>query len=200
MFLKKRALTLSLLIPALLVPALILPVLSANADELDLNELKPVADNELALYRGGFQVTDNYIINIGLSITALLNGENIFRTNIANLVIENGNLTNVFASDDSSYSQPPQLNQNLVNIIQIGDGNIIGDNITGSPQTPGSQQPDIVSSDLLNSSIINIIQNTTDNSNIGLNTLVDIDAQVDGVIQQIHANQQLEDALLNHFN
>ncbi|MEX3074094.1 hypothetical protein AB3Y13_20230 [Vibrio alginolyticus] len=195
MFLKKPVLILSLLIPAL-----ILPVLSANADELNLNELEPMPDNELAIYRGGFQVADDYIINIGLSVTALLNGENIFRTNIANLVIENGNLTNVFASDAPSDSHPPQLNQNLVNIIQIGEGNIIGDNITSSPQTSGSQQPNIVDSELLNSSIINIIQNTTDNSNIGLNTLVDIDAQVDGVIQQIRANQQLEDALLNHFN
>ncbi|CAE6913756.1 hypothetical protein ACOMICROBIO_FLGHMIGD_02263 [Vibrio sp. B1FLJ16] len=195
MFLKKPVLILSLLIPAL-----ILPVLSANADELNLNELEPMPDNELAIYRGGFKVADDYTINIGLSITALLNGENIFRTNIANLVIENGNLTNVFASNDSSDSGTPQLNQSLVNIIQIGEGNIIGDNITNSPQTSGSQQPEIVSSELLNSSIINIIQNTTDNSNIGLNTLVDIDAQVDGVIQQIRANQQLEDALLNHFN
>ncbi len=174
--------------------------LDAKTNELDLTKLPPLQDNELALYRGGFQVTDDYIINIGLSITALVNGENIFSTNIANLVIENGILTNQFSSDAPSYSGSPQLNQNLVNVIQIGEGNIIGDNITNSPQTPGSLQPEIVGSELLNSSIINIIQNTTDNSNIGLNTLVDIDAQVDGVIQQIRANQQLEDALLNHFN
>lgn len=60
-------------------------------------------------------------------------------------------------------------------------------------------QPNIISSEFINSSIINIIQNTTDNSVIGLSTLVDIDAQVSGVMQQIRANQQLEDALLNHL-
>ncbi|GAK24953.1 hypothetical protein JCM19052_5643 [Vibrio sp. JCM 19052] len=64
---------------------------------------------------------------------------------------------------------------------------------------PSSSQPNIISSDFINSSIINIIQNTTDNSVIGLSTLVDIDAQVSGVMQQIRANQQLEDALLNHL-
>ncbi len=190
MFFKKRALILYLMIAAL----------SANANELDLNELEPMLDDELALYRGGFQVTDNYIINIGLSITTLINGENILNTNIANLVIENGNLTNVLANDDPAYSDNSQLNQNLVNIIQVGEGNIIGDNIVSSTQDPSFQQPNIISSEILNSSIINVIQNTTDNSVIGLSTLIDIDAQINGVIEQIRANQQLEDALLNSLH
>ncbi|KPM97089.1 hypothetical protein AOG25_17155, partial [Vibrio alginolyticus] len=68
-----------------------------------------------------------------------------------------------------------------------------------SPKMPSSQNPNIISSDFINSSIINIIQNTKDNSIIGLSTLVDIDAQVNGVIREIKANQQLEDALLNHL-
>ncbi len=184
----------------MLTVCLMIPTLNVNASELDLTELEPLLDDELALYRGGFHVTDDYIINIGLSITTLINGENILNTNIANLVIENGNLSNALTNDDSSYSDDSQLNQNLVNIIQLGEGNIIGNDITDSTQVISSQQPNVISTELLNSSIINIIQNTTDNSTIGLSTLIDIDAQVDGVIQQIRANQQLEDALLNHLN
>lgn len=180
---------------------LMISTISADADELTLNGLEPLLDDELALHRGGFRVTDDYIINIGLSITTTINGEDILNTNIANLVIENGNLTNLIANNNwNNSTNTTQLNQGLVNIIQLGDGNIIGDNLTHSPKLPNAQTPNIISSELLNSSIINIIQNTTDNNIIGLSTLVDIDAQVNGVIQQIRANQQLEDALLNHLN
>ncbi len=191
MYFRKLLLTLFLMVSAA----------SADADELALNGLKPLLNDELALHRGGFQVTDDYIINIGLSITTTINGEDILNTNIANLVIENGNLTNLVANKNLNNStNTTQLNQGLVNIIQLGDGNIIGDSLIQSPKLPNAQNPNIINSALLNSSIINIIQNTTDNNIIGLSTLVDIDAQVNGVIQQIRANQQLEDALLNHLN
>ncbi len=195
MFLIRRILTLCLF--AFTLMAL---MQSAKASEPNFTELEPLHDIELEQYRGGFQVTDDYIINIGLSVTALINGENIFTANIANLVIENGKLTNLFANGNSSYSGTSQLNQNLVNIVQIGEGNIIGDNITRPQEVPSSQEPNIINSELLNSSIINIIQNTTDNNIIGLSTLIDIDAQVDGVIQQIRANQHLDDALLNYLD
>ncbi|WP_425669025.1 hypothetical protein ACPSL3_13980 [Vibrio owensii] len=169
----------------------------ALANVIELGALKPVPDESLAEMRGGFQLTDDYVINIGLSITTTINGQDILNTTIANLVIENGSLTNISGSNNPNGSGA--LDQGIVNIIQFGEGNFIGDNTANTPDMPSSNQPNIISSDFINSSIINIIQNTTDNSVIGLSTLVDIDAQVSGVMQQIHANQQLEDALLNHL-
>jgi len=166
----------------------------ALANVIELGALKPVPDESLAEMRGRFQLTDDYVINIGLSITTTINGQDILNTTIANLVIENGSLTNISGSNNPNGSSA--LDQGIVNIIQFGEGNFIGDN---TPDMPSSNQPNIISSDFINSSIINIIQNTTDNSVIGLSTLVDIDAQVSGVMQQIRANQQLEDALLNHL-
>lgn len=169
----------------------------ALTNVIELGALKPVPDESLAEMRGGFQLTDDYVINIGLSITTTINGQDILNTTIANLVIENGSLTNISGSNNPNGSGA--LDQGIVNIIQFGEGNFIGDNTANTPDMPSSNQPNIISSDFIHSSIINIIQNTTDNSVIGLSTLVDIDAQVSGVMQQIRANQQLEDALLNHL-
>ncbi|KIN09786.1 hypothetical protein SU60_17300 [Vibrio mytili] len=166
---------------------------AANANNDALNRLDPISAPLLEQYRGGFKVSNEYIINIGLSITTTINGEDVFNSSIANLIIENGNLTNIHSNNTPDN---PQLDQGIVNIVQLGEGNIITDDFNSFPT---SQQPNITSSEFINSSIINIIQNTTDNSVIGLSTLVDIDAQVNGVIQQIRANQQLEDALLNHL-
>ncbi len=176
-----------------------------SATEVDLSGLEPLPQSSLAQYRGGFQVTNDYIINIGLSITTTINGQDVFNSNIANLVIENGNLSNFNTNHRLDDSSQNQLDQSLVNIIQLGEGNsiedqTIADHITGTPQLPNFQQSGTINAELINSSIINIIQNTTDNSVIGLSTIIDIDAQVNGVIQQIRANRQLEDALLNHLD
>ncbi|YCO04160.1 hypothetical protein ACB087_11555 [Vibrio sp. VNB-15] len=181
----------------LLVCSVCVPTLTL-ANEVGLADLTPLPPNSLSELRGGFKVTDDYIINIGLSITTTINGQDILNTTIANLVIENGNLTNISGSNSPDGLGSP-LDQGIVNIIQFGEGNFIGDGTSNSPDMPSSNQPNIISSEFINSSIINIIQNTTDNSVIGLSTLVDIDAQVSGVMQQIRANQQLEDALLNHL-
>ncbi|WP_423839858.1 hypothetical protein ONE56_10770 [Vibrio mytili] len=183
----------------LLVCCIALPAVNASANNnVIVNRLEPISDNLLAQYRGGFRVNDEYVINIGLSITTTINGEDIFNSNIANLIIKNGNLTNIHSDNDPNSPNSAPLDQGIVNIVQLGEGNIIGDNIN-PPSSLTSQQPDITSSEFINSSIINIIQNTTDNNVIGLSTLVDIDAQVNGVIKQIQANQQLQDALLNHL-
>ncbi|MDF4769689.1 hypothetical protein P3561_12270 [Vibrio parahaemolyticus] len=181
----------------LLVLCMLIPHFNVDAKDVGLQELTPLSNSSLEEYRGGFQITDEYIINIGLSITTTINGDDILNTNIANLVIENGNLKNISANSENQSGDV--FNQGIVNIIQFGEGNIIEDDSIDSPKMPSSQNPNIISSDFINSSIINIIQNTKDNSIIGLSTLVDIDAQVNGVIREIKANQQLEDALLNHL-
>lgn len=170
----------------------------ASANEVEFRGLEPLPQSSLAQYRGGFQVTSDYVINIGLSVITSINGQDIFNSSIANLVIENGILSNINANQGA-------LDQSLINIVQIGEGNsiedeTISDQITGMPQIPNFQQSDIINSEFINSSIVNIIQNTTDNSVIGLSTIIDIDAQVSGVIQQIRANNRLEDALLNHLD
>nr|WP_319553139.1 hypothetical protein [uncultured Vibrio sp.] len=193
LFLKKNLVALSLLI----LTHCFSQAVSAR-EVIELKGLEPLPQSSLAQYRGGFQVTSDYVINIGLSVITTINGQDIFNSSIANLVIENGNLSNINTNQGA-------LDQSLVNIVQIGEGNsiedeTISDHITGMPQIPNFQQSDIINSEFINSSIVNIIQNTTDNSVIGLSTIIDIDAQVSGVIQQIQANSRLEDALLNHLD
>lgn len=75
----------------------------------------PIAAETLSSYRGGFMISDNYIINIGLSITATIDGMQIFNTQIANLKIENGDLRG--ASVTSSEASA------IANVIQVGSGN-----------------------------------------------------------------------------
>ncbi len=193
LFLKKNLVVLSLLI----LTHCFSQAVSAR-EVIELKGLEPLPQSSLEQYRGGFQVTSDYVINIGLSVITSINGQDIFNSSIANLVIENGNLSNINANQGA-------LDQSLINIVQIGEGNsiedeTISDQITGMPQIPNFQQSDIINSEFINSSIVNIIQNTTDNSVIGLSTIIDIDAQVSGVIQQIQANSRLEDALLNHLD
>nr|WP_321275288.1 hypothetical protein [uncultured Vibrio sp.] len=193
LFLKKNLVALCLLI----LTHCFSQAVSAR-EVIELKGLEPLPQSSLAQYRGGFQVTSDYVINIGLSVITTINGQDIFNSSIANLVIENGNLSNINTNQGA-------LDQSLVNIVQIGEGNsiedeTISDHITGMPQIPNFQQSDIINSEFINSSIVNIIQNTTDNSVIGLSTIIDIDAQVSGVIQQIQANSRLEDALLNHLD
>ncbi|BDR12468.1 hypothetical protein [Vibrio sp. STUT-A11] len=193
LFLKKNLVALSLLI----LTHCFSQAVSAR-EVIELKGLEPLPQSSLEQYRGGFQVTSDYVINIGLSVITSINGQDIFNSSIANLVIENGNLSNINANQGA-------LDQSLINIVQIGEGNsiedeTISDQITGMPQIPNFQQSDIINSEFINSSIVNIIQNTTDNSVIGLSTIIDIDAQVSGVIQQIQANSRLEDALLNHLD
>lgn len=81
----------------LLVLCMLIPHFNVNAKDVGLQELTPLSNLSLEEYRGGFQITDEYIINIGLSITTTINGDDILNTNIANLVIENGNLKKTLA-------------------------------------------------------------------------------------------------------
>lgn len=162
----------------------ILPAGLLYADEIALPE-SLVADNKtLSSMRGGFQIGGDYIVDIGISIAAAVNGQNIYRTTIANLVFKNGTLT---STGGTSVANEP-IPANLVNVVQVGEGNVI------EPE-PSSEQP---LPNIVDSSVINIIQNTVDNSVIGINTIVDIDARVESINKQIQADLRLKDALLNH--
>ncbi|WP_261815318.1 hypothetical protein [Vibrio gallicus] len=154
-----------------------------HASELDLSDAYKLDNQTLSTLRGGFRLANDYVVDIGISISAAVNGENIYRSTIASLVFKNGTLT---AKSRASIGSTPQQ-ENLVNVVQVGGGNVIEEpqNISGQPGATGS-------------SVINIIQNTLDNSVIGLNTIVDVDAQVDSLNKQIQADLRLKDALLNH--
>lgn len=171
--------------------------------------LTPVASDTLSSYRGGFRLKNDYVINIGLSITTSINGMTLFNTRIAHLMIQNGNLKRVPTpkTPDSRVEGSDVSSGGVVNVVQVGEGNSVEEapvvpvveSIT-NPAMPidsgtGNTTPTVVDT----STITNIIQNTLDNSVLGLNTVVDIDAQVGDVIKQIQVNQKLDDAILSSF-
>ncbi len=162
----------------------VLPVGLLHADEIFLPDSQVVDNQTLSTLRGGFQIGDDYVVDIGISIAAAVNGQNIYRTTIANLEFRNGTLTST--GSDAIANEP--IPANLVNIVQVGEGNVIENSPSPATPTPG----------FVDSSVINIIQNTLDNSVIGINTIVDIDARVDSINKQIQADLRLKDALLNH--
>ncbi|GEA51535.1 hypothetical protein VIN01S_23390 [Vibrio inusitatus NBRC 102082] len=165
---------------------LMLPISLLHADELDMTDIQ-IADNyTLSTLRGGFRLSNDYVIDIGISITAAVNGKNIYQATIANLVFRNGNLTAEPTLDnDSSFTE--------INAVQVGEGNFI-EGKANQPSSPGVTKPDIVTGP----GIINIIQNTLDNSVLGLNTVVDVDARVESVNKQIRDDLRLKESLLQH--
>lgn len=171
------------------------------------SNLAPLQTEALSSYRGGFRMSSDFTIDIGLSITTSFNGTNIFNNHIANFTIKNGNLDKVFGFNPSG----------VTNVIQVGEGNVI-DQVSSNNAAAGDSNsvatenvpsvdgvnvetsvPDFTQSMLVSNSITNIIQNTMDNSTIGLSTVVSIDAQVSNIIQQIKVNQKLEDSILSSF-
>ncbi|CAM4259731.1 hypothetical protein [Vibrio agarivorans] len=154
-----------------------------HASELELDS-PTLSEQQLASYRGGFQLSPEYTINIGLSITSAINGAHIFTTHIADLTIRNGVLIAIEGNSPTS----------LVNIIQSGSGN----HVSLTQEHPSASG--ITDSTTLGTGVINIIQNTTDNSILGLSTVIDIEAQASQAIEQIKATQQLNDALMSHFH
>lgn len=156
------------------------------------SHLAPLQTEALSSYRGGFRMSNDFTIDIGLSITTSFNGTNIFNNHIANFTIKNGNLDKVFGFNKSG----------VTNVIQVGEGNVIdqvSSNNAAVGDTVENSVPDFTQSVLVSNSITNIIQNTMDNSTIGLSTVVSIDAQVSNIIQQIKVNQKLEDSILSSF-
>ncbi|MEZ8966748.1 hypothetical protein BCT04_09620 [Vibrio breoganii] len=166
------------------------PINFVHPEEIQVPNIK-VADNKtLSTLRGGFQLSNDYVIDIGISITAAVNGKNMYQTTIANLVFRNGTLTAKPINNDSSGNP---VDTNLINVVQVGEGNIIES--TSSRTDPSEPtKPDLTTGP----SIINIIQNTLDNSVLGLSTVVDVDARVESVNKQIRDDLRLKESLLQH--
>ncbi|MGF1697845.1 hypothetical protein L4C54_19470 [Vibrio lamellibrachiae] len=160
----------------------------------------PLTYQQLSSYRGGFQLKDNYVVNIGLSITTAVNGQQMFNTQIANLVIENGHIKALPTSNSL------KANIGVVNVTQVGEGNSSGDitpsyvaNTISSPLAQESSSIQSSSSLLAQTDVgalTNIVQNSLNNSVIGMNTIVDVDAQVSHLIKNAQNNVRLKDALL----
>ncbi|MDX1302187.1 hypothetical protein [Photobacterium sp.] len=142
-----------------------------SLDNLDFG-LVTMSEAEMSSVRGGFESIGDTIINIGLSISTALNGEKIFSSHIADLTIFNG----VLMPRDSSVGGDTDC---IVCVVQYGDNNLL-------------ERPSLVEG-----SIANIVQNTVDGVTIQVDTVLDIEADVDGfVLQQIQTNR-MESAILN---
>ncbi|WP_117236171.1 hypothetical protein [Vibrio maerlii] len=180
----------------------------ANADELQLSQdLLPMSEAQLSQYRGGFRFSNDYVVNIGLRVQTSINGKLVFHNQIAELVIENGALKRqpVIPTNDEIVQA---VDDRLVNVVQVGEGNtiestngesIIPDSlvdITSEVESTIGSNVNAVSSTAIASNITNVIQNTLDNSVLGLSTIVDIDANVGEMLKQRVNHRRLQDALL----
>ncbi|PSW05173.1 hypothetical protein [Photobacterium lipolyticum] len=144
-----------------------------SLDNLDFG-LVTMSEAEMSSVRGGFQSIGDTIINIGLSISTALNGEKIFSSHIADLTIFNGVLMPRASSGGGASDTDCR-----VCVVQYGDNNFI--------EGPS----------LLDGSIANIVQNTVDGVTIQVDTVLDIEADVDGFIHQQIQTNRMESAILN---
>lgn len=182
--------------------------MSVFADAIDIQQvqLTPMSQSTLALYRGGFQINRDYVINIGLSVRSSVNGQSVFNTQIANLVFENGQLLKQSANykvrqanpTDSSTTTTAVPVTDVVNVVQVGEGNQIAGDVSVNPAAlvNSLDVTNSTSASITSASITNVIQNTLDHSVLGVDTIVNIDAQVSGLVQQIRSRTKLQDALL----
>ncbi|MGF1872329.1 hypothetical protein [Photobacterium indicum] len=141
---------------------------SINYETIDDFGLLTMSETEMSSIRGGFVSINDTLINIGLSISTALNGEKVFTSYIADLTIDNGVLT----SSSSSSVKP-------VSVVQNGDGNTA---------------PETISIDT--GSIASIIQNTSDNTTIRVETQLDIQADVNNYLERQVINNRIENSIL----
>lgn len=180
----------------------------ASADELQLTQdLLPMSEAQLSQYRGGFRFSNDYVVNIGLRVQTSVNGKLVFHNQIADLVIENGTLKKQPVIPTNGEIRQV-VDDRLVNVVQVGEGNTI-DSSNGGSVVPDSlvdiasevestigSNVNTVEPTVIASNITNVIQNTLDNSVLGLNTIVDIDANVGEMLKQRVNSRRLQDALL----
>ncbi len=166
----------------------------AHASSYQLNRLEPLEAQVLSSYRGGFKFNNDYIINIGLNILTSINGDMLFTNSIANLQIQNGRFV---------MTRP--IESTGTTIVQVGAGNTValptGKTADATFQSSPNMSPVSISqvvdpvSAFDQSSITSIIQNSLDGTVVGFDTVVNIDAQVGGVIRQIERSNKLQQAL-----
>lgn len=201
----------------------------AYAATYQLNQLVPLQEHELSNYRGGFKFNDDFMVNIGLSIRTSINGEMLFTNHIANLTIQNGRLTarqqrvapttttvvqvgggNSIALPVSTATSLPandelealQANAQQVDVSPV-NGLEANESQSFEPQSPEPQvnvsQTVAPLPQVNQTSITSIIQNSLDNTVLGFDTVINIDAQVGGVMKQIERSNKLQQALQFSF-
>ena len=140
-----------------------------SIDELGLTTL---SDDEMSTLRGGFVSINDNIINIGLSVTTEVNGETVLNTHIADFTISNGILTSNDGMRTYDYDDP-------LKVISVGENNIA--NIGSTQDAIGT-----------------VVQNSADNTSIKVETVLDIDADIEGFNRQNLFNNRLEHAILHN--
>ncbi|UXI04395.1 hypothetical protein [Photobacterium sp. TY1-4] len=138
-----------------------------TVDDLGLTSL---SDSEMASMRGGFVSINDSIINIGLSITTAINGEKVLSTHIADFTINNGML--VSPTGDKSVPLDNPLRH-----IRVENNEI-------KYSTIDSEASGFV------------IQNFDDGTQISTETIMDIEADMNGYIKQTIYENRLNNALL----
>lgn len=178
------------------------------AASYQLNHLEPLDSQELASYRGGF-FGDDFMVNIGVDIATSINGETLFNNRIANLFFQNGRLV---------ASQPEVIPATTV--VQVGSGNATSlvpsietlpnvDSVPTetTPSTPVVETPQITVSQIsaplpsiTQSAINRVIQNSLDDTVIGFETAINIDAQVNGALKRLERSNKIQQSLQFNFN
>ncbi|MGF1733881.1 hypothetical protein [Photobacterium satsumensis] len=140
-----------------------------SIDDLGLTTL---TDDEMSSLRGGFVSVNDNIINIGLSVTTEVNGETVLNTHVADFTISNGILTSHEGTRTYDYDDP-------LKVISVGENNIA--NVSSTQDAIGT-----------------VVQNTLDNTAIKVETVLDIEADIEGFNRQNLFNNRLEHAILHN--
>lgn len=161
-----------------------------------LDSLKPLENQELSSYRAGF-LGDDFMIDIGLDIATSINGKTLFNNRIANLFFQNGRLV----------ATQPEVVEPTTTIVQVGGGNSVSLPNSTLVQTPETTQPQINVSQvtvplpsITQTAINRVIQNSLDDTVIGFETMVNIDAQVNGTLRRLERSNKLQQSLQFNFN
>lgn len=130
------------------------------------NALTALSDAQLQTIRGGYYNSlRNIDISVALATETQINGEVVSNNQLLAMQISNGQIYNSSAS------------ASLMNLIQIGQGNIVADG--------------------LNDAFITIIQNNLDDQYIQHRTFIDIEANVLDAIEAANLDRQLQQQLID---
>lgn len=145
-------------------------VAHASINFMDELRLTSLSESEMASIRGGFVSINDSIINIGLSITTAINGEKVLSTHIADFTINNGLL--ISPSGDKTVKLDDPLEHIRIENNDYQRGTIDSD-ASGF-----------------------VIQNFDDGTKIDSQTIMDVEADMDGYIKQTIYQNRLNNSLL----
>ncbi|UTV29762.1 hypothetical protein [Photobacterium atrarenae] len=145
-------------------------VAHASINFMDELRLMSLSESEMASIRGGFVSINDSVINIGLSITTAINGEKVLSTHIADFTINNGMLVSSSGEKMVKIDDPLKHIRVENNEVQLGT---IDSDASGF-----------------------VIQNFDDGTQINSQTIMDVEADMDGYIKQTIYQNRLNNSLL----